>query len=71
MCVEKKGLDLCLLLALIVDLPCADFYFCIDDPVAAFENVEIAPDGMSDAGTAFTRYTVNPTTLASSTRKSS
>jgi elongator complex protein 1 len=61
-----------LLLALIsIDLPRADFYFCIDDPVAAFENVEIAPDGMSDAGTAFTRYTVNPTTLASSTRKSS
>lgn len=48
-----------------------DFYFCIDDPVAALENVEIAPDGMSDAGTAFTRYTANPTTMASSTRRSS
>ncbi|GAA5993070.1 hypothetical protein JCM10908_003090 [Rhodotorula pacifica] len=47
------------------------FYFCIDDPVAALENVEIAPDGMSDAGTAYTRYTVNPTTMASSTRRSS
>ncbi|BGP57178.1 Putative elongator complex protein 1 [Rhodotorula sphaerocarpa] len=47
------------------------FYFCIDDPVAALENVEIAPDGMSDAGTAFTRYTANPTTAASSTRRSS
>ncbi|GAA5883430.1 hypothetical protein JCM3774_004277 [Rhodotorula dairenensis] len=47
------------------------FYFCIDDPVTALENVEIAPDGMSDAGTAFTRYTANPTTLASSTRRSS
>ncbi|GJN92512.1 hypothetical protein Rhopal_005542-T1 [Rhodotorula paludigena] len=47
------------------------YYFCIDDPVAALENVEIAPEGMSDAGTAFTRYTVNPTTLASSTRRTS
>ncbi|GAA5945114.1 hypothetical protein JCM3775_000913 [Rhodotorula graminis] len=47
------------------------YYFCIDDPAAALENVELAPDGMSDAGTAFTRYTVNPTTLASSTRRSS
>ncbi|BGP42072.1 Putative elongator complex protein 1 [Rhodotorula kratochvilovae] len=47
------------------------YYFCVDDPVAALENVELAPDGMSDAGTAFTRYTVNPTTLASSTRRSS
>lgn len=49
----------------------ADYYFCVDDPVAALENVELAPDGMSDAGTAFTRYTVNPTTAASSTRKTS
>ncbi|GAA6056745.1 hypothetical protein JCM3770_005875 [Rhodotorula araucariae] len=47
------------------------YYFCVDDPVAALENVELAPDGMSDAGTAFTRYTVNPTTLASSTRRTS
>ncbi|GAA5870104.1 hypothetical protein JCM1840_003583 [Sporobolomyces johnsonii] len=46
-------------------------YFCIDDPAAALENVEIAPDGVSDAGTAFTRYTVAPTTLASSHRSSS
>ncbi|GAA5969527.1 hypothetical protein JCM11641_008144 [Rhodosporidiobolus odoratus] len=46
-------------------------YYCIDDPVAMLEGVEIAPDGMSDAGTAFTRYTVAPTTMASSTRKSS
>lgn len=49
----------------------ADFYYCVDDPTAAFENVEIAPDGMSDAGTAFTRYTVNPTTLASTSRRTS
>lgn len=49
----------------------ADAYYCVDDPTAAFENVEIAPDGMSDAGTAFTRYTVNPTTLASTSRRSS
>ncbi|BGP02142.1 Putative elongator complex protein 1 [Rhodotorula toruloides] len=47
------------------------FYYCVDDPTAAFENVEIAPDGMSDAGTAFTRYTVNPTTLASTSRRTS
>jgi elongator complex protein 1 len=46
-------------------------YYCIDDPAAALENVELAPDGMSDAGTAFTRYTVAPTTLASSTKQSS
>ncbi|GAA6015095.1 hypothetical protein JCM10207_008729 [Rhodosporidiobolus poonsookiae] len=46
-------------------------YYCIDDPTAALENVELAPDGMSDAGTAFTRYTVAPTTMASSTRHSS
>lgn len=68
---KRRSLDLRLLLALIMDLLRADFYFCIDDPVAALENVEIAPDGMSDAGTAFTRYTANPTTLASSTRRSS
>ncbi|GAA6062845.1 hypothetical protein JCM10212_001851 [Sporobolomyces blumeae] len=46
-------------------------YYCIDDPSAALENLEIAPDGVSDAGTAFTRYTVNPTTIASSQRSSS
>ncbi|BGP18516.1 hypothetical protein JCM10213_002969 [Rhodosporidiobolus nylandii] len=46
-------------------------YFCIDDPAAALEGVELAPDGMSDAGTAFTRYTVAPTTMASSSRRSS
>ncbi|GAA5975319.1 hypothetical protein JCM5350_006430 [Sporobolomyces pararoseus] len=46
-------------------------YFCIDDPSAALENLELAPDGVSDAGTAFTRYTVNPTTVASSQRSSS
>ncbi|GAA5956343.1 hypothetical protein JCM21900_006151 [Sporobolomyces salmonicolor] len=46
-------------------------YFCVDDPAVALENVEIAPDGVSDAGTAFTRYTVAPTTLASSQRTSS
>ncbi|GAA6031547.1 hypothetical protein JCM8097_006514 [Rhodosporidiobolus ruineniae] len=46
-------------------------YYCIDDPAAMLENVELAPDGMSDAGTAFTRYTAAPTTMASSTRKSS
>ncbi|GAA6025944.1 hypothetical protein JCM10207_004489 [Rhodosporidiobolus poonsookiae] len=46
-------------------------YYCIDDPTAALENVELAPDGMSDAGTAFTRYTVAPITMASSTRHSS
>ncbi|GAA5833802.1 hypothetical protein JCM3766R1_000102 [Sporobolomyces carnicolor] len=46
-------------------------YFCIDDPSAALENMELAPDGVSDAGTAFTRYTVNPTTIASSQRSSS
>ncbi|GAA5889329.1 hypothetical protein JCM6882_000709 [Rhodosporidiobolus microsporus] len=44
-------------------------YFCIDDPAAALENVELAPDGMSDAGTAFTRYTVAPTTMASQTSR--
>ncbi|GAA5832721.1 hypothetical protein JCM11251_005735 [Rhodosporidiobolus azoricus] len=44
-------------------------YYCIDDPAAALENVEIAPDGMSDAGTAFTRYTVAPTTMASQTSR--
>jgi len=48
-----------------------DQYFCIDDPSAALENLELAPDGVSDAGTAFTRYTVNPTTVASSQRSSS
>lgn len=48
-----------------------DQYFCIDDPSAALENLELAPDGVSDAGTAFTRYTVNPTTIASSQRSSS
>ncbi|GAA6006180.1 hypothetical protein JCM11491_002062 [Sporobolomyces phaffii] len=46
-------------------------YFCIDDPSAALENLELAPDGVSDAGTAFTRYTTNPTTVASSQRSSS
>lgn len=47
-----------------------DQYFCIEDPTSAFDNVEIQPDGASDAGTAFTRYTAAPTTLAT-TRKSS
>lgn len=46
--------------------PFADQYFCIDDPASAFDNVELQPDGASDAGTAFTRYTAAPTTQATS-----
>ncbi|KAM0754229.1 IkappaB kinase complex, IKAP component [Meredithblackwellia eburnea MCA 4105] len=35
-----------------------DQYFCVDTLSAAMEGVELQPDGASDAGTAFTRYTV-------------
>ncbi|ORY54599.1 IKI3 family-domain-containing protein [Leucosporidium creatinivorum] len=41
-------------------------YFCLDDPTSAIDNVELQPDGASDAGTAFTRYTAAPTTQATS-----
>lgn len=43
-----------------------DQYYCLDDPAAGLNNVELQPDGMSDAGTAFTRYTAAPTTQATS-----
>ncbi|KAI5477208.1 elongator complex protein 1 [Pseudohyphozyma bogoriensis] len=39
-------------------------YFCVEgNPL---DNVELQPDGASDAGTAFTRYTAVPTTVATS-----
>lgn len=41
-----------------------DQYYCLYDPLSAIDNVEMQPDGVSDAGTAFTRYTVAPTTIA-------
>lgn len=41
-----------------------DQYHCLEDPASAFDNVELQPDGASDAGTAFTRYTVAAPTLA-------
>lgn len=34
-----------------------DQYFCVNVPTSAMDNVELQPDGASDAGTAFTRYT--------------
>lgn len=41
-----------------------DQYYCLFDPTSAMDNVEMQPDGASDAGTAFTRYTVAATTIA-------
>ncbi len=36
----------------------ADSYFCIEELPEAMGNLLLQPDGASDAGTAFTRYTV-------------
>lgn len=39
--------------------------------MSAMDNVELQPDGASDAGTAFTRYTAMATTIGGSSMKSS
>ncbi|KAL8292997.1 hypothetical protein RQP46_000691 [Phenoliferia psychrophenolica] len=41
-------------------------YFCLDNPMSAMDNVELQPDGASDAGTAFTRYTTAGNSVATS-----
>ncbi|SCV71454.1 BQ2448_3042 [Microbotryum intermedium] len=47
-------------------------FFCIDDPSAGPDDIDVQPDGESDAGTAFTRYTAAaPTTLGGGSRISS
>ncbi|KDE09564.1 hypothetical protein MVLG_00459 [Microbotryum lychnidis-dioicae p1A1 Lamole] len=47
-------------------------FFCIDDPSEGPEDIDVQPDGESDAGTAFTRYTAAaPTTLRGGSRISS
>jgi len=33
-------------------------YYCIEELPEAMQNLSLQPDGASDAGTAFTRYTV-------------
>ncbi|KAK4705712.1 elongator complex protein 1, partial [Phenoliferia sp. Uapishka_3] len=52
-----------------------NLYYCLDAPMSALDNLELQPDGASDAGTAFTRYTaagqsVATTQLSSRTSKS-
>ena len=49
------------------------YYYCVEDASSAMDNVELQPDGASDAGTAFTRYTAarGATTVGGSTRRSS
>lgn len=46
-------------------------YYCLFDPSSAIDNVELQPDGASDAGTAFTRYTVAQSTVATTSRLTS
>ncbi|SCZ89323.1 BZ3500_MvSof-1268-A1-R1_Chr1-1g01107 [Microbotryum saponariae] len=47
-------------------------FFCIDDPSGGPDDIDVQPDGESDAGTAFTRYTAAaPTTLGGGSRISS
>ncbi|KAK4047856.1 putative elongator complex protein 1 [Microbotryomycetes sp. JL221] len=41
-------------------------FFCREDEVGQNDNIEMQADGASDAGTAFTRYTVAASTLATS-----
>lgn len=41
-------------------------YFVVEGPPAGLDGVELQPDGASDAGTAFTRYTAAPTTAVTS-----